>query len=174
MKFNKRQLELLAEGATMEVVLAAATPADDGTKTVVDASAINTEVAAQLTEALGTIETMKTAEAAQATALAEMQAKLDEAETAKAKAEETAAALFAATHARTSAMAVAMGHSAPAPDMSAADLATLHTKLDTEFKAAYKPGQQSNNTAKASDADVKAQRQNARILAQAKSLPGSI
>lgn len=186
MKFTKKQLELMAAGEPMEVVLAAAT-LDDNTKVEgkdgggeddsddADATAINAEVAAQLVEALATVDTLKAEATTAAAALATAKADADTAKAEKVKAEETATALYAAVHARTSHLAVALGQSAPAKDISAADLAALNTKLDADFKANYVPGRQSSSTGKtAKNDDTKLSADQARMLAKAKTLPGSM
>ena len=188
MKFTKKQMELMAAGEPMEVVLAAGA-LDDDTKTdtkvdakgdgkddeEVDATAINAEVASQLVEALGTIETMKGEATASATALATAKADADTAKADKIKAEETSTALYAAVHARTSQLAIALGQTPPTENISAADLAALNTKLDADFKANYVPGRKSSNTNKtAKDEDNKMSAAQARMLAKAKTLPGSM
>lgn len=191
MKFTKKQMELMAAGEPMEVVLAAGaldddTKTDTKTDTKVDAkndgkdeevtaTAINAEVASQLVEALGTIETMKGEATASATALVTAKADADTAKADKIKAEETSTALYAAVHARTSQLAIALGQTPPAENISAADLAALNTKLDADFKASYVPGRKSSNTNKtAKDDDTKVSAEQARMLAKAKTLPGSM
>lgn len=189
MKYNQRQLDLLAQGAPMEAVLAAATPVTTDPQLPTDPAAKKTkadtpeaptaeahaELAGQLTEALAKVQELEAKTAENSAALATANAAVETANADKAKAEETANAMYSAIHARTSAMAIALSQTAPAQDMSAADLAALHTKLDADFKASYKPGKQSSDTKAASNTvDYKAQMAQDRMLAAAKTLPGSI
>lgn len=181
MKFNQAQLELIAAGASMEAVMAAATPGetlpenDNG-----QIAAINAEVAAQLATSLGTIETM-TAEAATASAaVVEANAKVIAAEAAVAAAEAVSTSLFAAVHERACTLSVALNKTKPAADMSAADLAALATSLNTEFMANYKPGAATKptNTADANNKpktqeQLKADINHRNMLAAAKLLPGA-
>lgn len=186
MKYNKRQLELMAQGADMEMILAAATPDTDGNQTTGntptvttpeagakgDGVAINAEVALQLGEALGQIETMTAAAATQATLLTETQATLANAQAAQAAAETTAKELHGAVMARVKTIAITMGKSAPADDISAADLAALHTQLDAEFKTNFKVGSQANKTQATNQTQPSVL--SSRLMAAARNLPTSV
>lgn len=187
MKLNAAQRKLLAEGASMEVVMAAATPEteDSGDAAALAAAAAaaaaagNTDVTAKLTAAQATIETMTTEaattmaalEAANAT-IATMTADAATAAAALTAAQETATALHAAVLAQTTGLAVALSKTPPAADMSAADLAALNAKLSAEFKANYKPGSQTAPTnSTATKESVEDARKRANLLAAAAKMP---
>lgn len=188
MKFNAAQRKLLAEGADMAVILAAATPeTEDGgdaaaaaaIAAAAAAAKVNGDATTELSAATAVIATM-TAEAATATAaltaaqetIVKMTADAATAAAALEAANATATTLHAAVLAHTTGLSVALNRTKPAADMSAADLAALNTKLNAEFKTAYKPGAQAVDTnSTASKESVQEARQRANLLAAAAKMP---
>lgn len=138
-KLTPEQLAALAAGASLEEVLASATPGEEAEgneqlaaltaelatahAALEAAKAENVELAAQLEAAKAEVETK----------VADIQAKLEAAEAA-------ATAMSSTIEDRIKNMSVALGTAVPDKAATAQELVAQHAELETKFKASFKVG----------------------------------
>ena len=151
------QIAALAAGATMDEVIASASPegaAADSTGTApVDAQAAQFALTEQLVGLTSELETLKVSADAGAAKLVELEAALVEANVKLEAAETSAQAMTDTIMGRVQHLGVALGETVPAALADPVALVALHAELDAKFKEKYKTGRVSAST-KVEDAPV--------------------